>query len=120
MKCFLTGRKNVLSGGLDADKCSLERFQPSQIIFYSNVSTNCSFLKSTCNEEGQVVYGKGNRTTDAICGCDYTRGYDFVMKPRNRCFCVPTLEDCSCYLNACSKSTDILSPGNSKTYFLNE
>ncbi|VDI72377.1 Hypothetical predicted protein [Mytilus galloprovincialis] len=104
------GRKHVLRGGLDADICSSERYQPWPILFYTNVSTNCIFRKSACNEEGQVVYDDGNRSTDITCRCDYTRGYDFVAKPRNRCFCVPSEEDCSCHLKMCPKSTDKLSP----------
>ncbi|XP_063411258.1 uncharacterized protein LOC134694191 [Mytilus trossulus] len=104
------GRKNVLRGGLDADICSPERYQPWPITFFTNASTNCIFLKSLCNEEGQVIYDKGNRNIDTSCRCDYTRGYNFLFKPRNSCFCVPSKEDCSCYLKKCPKSTDMLSP----------
>ncbi|VDI51969.1 Hypothetical predicted protein [Mytilus galloprovincialis] len=103
-------RKHVLRGGLDADICSSERYQPWPITFYTNVSTDCIFLKSACNEEGLVVYDNGNRNTDITCRCDYTRGYDFIVKPRNRCFCVPSEEDCSCHLKMCPKATDKLSP----------
>ncbi|XP_071150395.1 uncharacterized protein [Mytilus edulis] len=104
------GRKHVLRGGLDADIRSSERFQPWPITFYTNVSTNCIFLKSKCNEEGQVLYGNGNRNTDATCRCDYTRGYDFLKKPRNPCFCIPSEEDCSCYLKKCPDSPFKLAP----------
>ncbi|VDI05208.1 Hypothetical predicted protein [Mytilus galloprovincialis] len=112
------GRKHVLRGGLDADICSSERYQPWPITFYTNVSTNCIFRKSACNEEGLVVYDNGNRSTDITCRCDYTRGYDFIVKPRNRCFCVPSEEDCSCHLKMCPKTTDKLSPGNTKFPFV--
>ncbi|CAC5415399.1 unnamed protein product [Mytilus coruscus] len=104
------GRKHVLRGGLDADICSSERYQPWPITFYTNVSTNCIFLKSACNEEGLVVYDNGNRSTDITCRCDYTRGYNFIVKPRNQCFCVPSEEDCSCYLKMCEGSRYVLSP----------
>ncbi|VDI67986.1 titin [Mytilus galloprovincialis] len=110
------GRKHVLRGGLDADICSSERFQPWPITFYTNVSTNCIFLKSKCNEEGQVLYGNGNRNTDATCRCDYTRGYDFLKKPRNPCFCIPSEEDCSCYLKKCPDSPFKLAP----VYFMDQ
>ncbi|CAG2239834.1 unnamed protein product [Mytilus edulis] len=103
------GRKHVLRGGLDADICSFERYQPWPITFYTNVSTNCIFLKSACNEEGQVVYDNGNRNTDITCRCDYTRGYDFLNKPQNPCFCEPSKEDCSCFLKTCPKASDKLS-----------
>ncbi|VDI79109.1 Hypothetical predicted protein, partial [Mytilus galloprovincialis] len=104
------GRKNVLRGGLDADICSLERFQPWPITYYTNVSTNCIFLKSKCNGEGQIVYGNGTRNSDTSCRCDYTLGYDFLTRPRNQCFCIPSEEDCSCYLKTCPDSTFMLSP----------
>ncbi|CAG2217064.1 unnamed protein product [Mytilus edulis] len=115
-KSFPTGRKHVLRGGLDADICSFERYQPWPITFYTNVSTNCIFLKSACNEEGQVVYDNGNRNTDITCRCDYTRGYDFVNKPQNPCFCEPSKEDCSCFLKTCPKASDKLSSGNTYVY----
>ncbi|CAG2186103.1 TTN [Mytilus edulis] len=110
------GRKNVLRGGLDADICSFERYQPWPIKFYTNVSTNCLFLKYKCNEEGQVVYVNGNRNIDRSCRCDYTKGYDFLIKPQNPCFCEPAKEDCSCYLKTCPKATDKLS----SVYFIYE
>ncbi|CAG2186301.1 unnamed protein product [Mytilus edulis] len=104
------GRKHVLRGGLDADVCSPERYQPGNIIFYTNVSTNCVLLLSSCNEEGQVVNDNGNRSTDVTCRCDYSKGYAFLVKPRNTCFCVPSEEDCSCFLKICPHSTLNLSP----------
>ncbi|CAG2202324.1 unnamed protein product [Mytilus edulis] len=104
------GRKHVLRGGLDADICSSERYQPWPMTFYTNVSTNCIFLKSLCKEEGQVVNENGNRNTDTTCKCDYTKGYDFLVKPRNPCFCVPLEEDYSCYLKTCIDSTFKISP----------
>ncbi|CAG2209729.1 unnamed protein product [Mytilus edulis] len=105
------GRKAVLRGGIDAEICSVERYQPFPIKFFTNASTNCIYLKSFCNEEGQVAYDPGNRNTDTTCRCDYRRGYDFLVKPNNPCFCKPLLEDCSCYLKTCSNSSYILSPG---------
>ncbi|CAG2189840.1 unnamed protein product [Mytilus edulis] len=107
------GRKGVLRGGLDADICSQERYHPWPIKYYTNFSTNCIFIKSVCHEEGQVVYDKGNRSSDVTCRCDYTRGYAFIGKPRNPCFCVPSEEDCSCYLKTCVESKYMLSSGNS-------
>ncbi|CAC5410613.1 TTN [Mytilus coruscus] len=109
IKLFITGRKAVLRGGIDADICSVERYQPFPIRFYTNASTNCIFLKSVCNEEGQVVYGHGNRNTDTTCRCDYRRGFDFLVKPNNQCFCKPLQEDCSCYFKTCSNTSQVLS-----------
>ncbi|XP_076088943.1 uncharacterized protein LOC143059347 [Mytilus galloprovincialis] len=103
------GRKHVLRGGLDADICSLERYQPWPITFYTNVGTNCIFLKSTCNDEGQVIFSNGDRNTDKTCRCDYTRGYAFLVKPKKTCFCVPSEEDCSCYIKTCHDQNYALS-----------
>ncbi|CAG2239426.1 unnamed protein product [Mytilus edulis] len=105
------GRKAVLRGGIDAEICSVERYQPFPIKFFTNASTNCMFLKSFCNEEGQVVYDPGNRNTDTTCRCDYRRGYDFIVKPNNPCFCKPSHEDCSCFLKTCSNTSHTISPG---------
>ncbi|CAC5364212.1 unnamed protein product [Mytilus coruscus] len=107
---FCTCRKAVLRGGIDAEICSGERFQPFPIRFYTNVSTHCIYLKSFCNEKGQVAYDHGNRNTDTTCRCDYRHGFDFVIKPKNLCFCKPSQEDCSCYLKICSNTSQILSP----------
>ncbi|VDH92744.1 Hypothetical predicted protein, partial [Mytilus galloprovincialis] len=104
------GRKAVLRGGIDAEFCSKERYQPFPIRFYTNVSTHCLFLKSFCHEDGQVVYDHGNRNADITCRCDFRRGYDFLIKPNNTCFCKPPQEDCSCYLTTCSNTSHILSP----------
>lgn len=117
---FNTGRKHVLRGGLDADVCSSNRYQPWPITFYSNASTNCIFLKSRCNEEGQIVYDEGSRNMDNTCVCDYTSGYDFLVKPRHPCFCVPSEEDCSCYLKTCPDSSVNLAPGKSKSAFTSD
>ncbi|XP_076089957.1 uncharacterized protein LOC143061987 [Mytilus galloprovincialis] len=103
-------RRAVLRGGIDAEVCSVERFQPFPIRFYTNVSTNCIFFKSFCNEDGQVVYDHGNRNTDTTCRCDYRRGYTFLVSPKNPCFCKPSQEDCSCYLKTCLNTSRILSP----------
>lgn len=117
MPYFLAGRKHVLRGGLDADICSLDRYQPWPINFFTNVSSNCTFLKSMCNEEGQYVYGKGNRNTDTTCSCDHERGFAFISKPKNSCFCVPSEEDCSCYLKKCPNSSYNLSSGTFKNCY---
>ncbi|XP_071138866.1 uncharacterized protein [Mytilus edulis] len=103
------GEKAILRGGIYSDICSVERYQPFPIKFYTNTSTNCTFLRSFCHEEGQVLYDQGNRTTDASCRCDHRHGYDFLIKPNNQCFCKPSQEDCSCYLKICQNSIHILS-----------
>lgn len=38
---------------------------------------------------------------DTTCRCDYTRGYSFVLQPKHITNCVPSEEDCSCYIKPC-------------------
>jgi hypothetical protein len=87
---------------IDYQKCPPERYQPKLVM--SNDYYQCQFRKSGCSEEGQVKYNMAETTTnDTKCRCDYTRSYAFVEKPRNTCYCIPSEEDCSCYLNKCHK-----------------
>lgn len=61
-----------------------------------------------CDDEGQIIHNPGSPSTDTACRCDYTKGYAFISSPANRCFCIPSEEDCSCFRVTCIK----LSPGN--------
>lgn len=61
------------------------------------------YKKSFCNEEGQVAVDKGTFIEDRTCRCDYTKGYNYTKKPTNSCKCSPVKEDCSCYINTCSR-----------------
>jgi hypothetical protein len=70
------------------------------------------YEKSLCNEEGQIVFKNGTKISDRTCRCDYSRGYDFVVKPKDGCECIPSEEDCSCYHKTCQTGF-ILSPGES-------
>ncbi|VDI51460.1 Hypothetical predicted protein, partial [Mytilus galloprovincialis] len=56
--------KIILRGNLDAGPCSEVRYQPGQIKFLANVSSECIFSKSKCNEEGQILHDKGSPTQD--------------------------------------------------------
>ncbi|VDI19488.1 Hypothetical predicted protein [Mytilus galloprovincialis] len=58
------GMKIILRGNLDAGPCSEVRYQPGQIKFLANVSSECIFSKSKCNEEGQILHDKGSPTQD--------------------------------------------------------
>ncbi|VDI61359.1 Hypothetical predicted protein, partial [Mytilus galloprovincialis] len=64
----------------------------------SNVSSNCVFYKSTCTEEGQVLFRPGSHSHDLTCRCDFELGFGFVGETQNTCDCIPSKEDCSCYL----------------------
>ncbi|CAC5425089.1 unnamed protein product [Mytilus coruscus] len=93
------GYKQILLGGTTRKPCSEYRFQP--FTFWTNGSSKCVYKKTFCNQEGQVIYNNGTAQSDRTCRCDYTKNYDFQVKPENNCFCVPSREDCSCYVKPC-------------------
>ncbi|XP_052077404.1 uncharacterized protein LOC127715414 [Mytilus californianus] len=93
------GYKQILLGGTTIKPCSEDRFQP--FIFWTNGSSRCVFKKENCNQEGQVIHSNGTLQTNRMCRCDYTKNYDFVFKPKHGCFCLPSEEDCSCYVKPC-------------------
>lgn len=95
---FLLGLQIVMNWNLDAKPCSDERFSPHNI--WSNEGPYCQFKKYLCSEEGQVTVENGNTSTDNSCRCDYTKGYDYLHRPKNPCRCFPE-EDCSCYKSTC-------------------
>ncbi|XP_076105734.1 uncharacterized protein LOC143074071 [Mytilus galloprovincialis] len=91
-----SGRKLVFQSlGFISEKCTFERYQP--IAFSSFGNSDCVFRKSTCSEEGQVVCSDNSLDVDVSCRCDHTKGYKFVSKTRNPCYCIPSNEDCSCF-----------------------
>lgn len=96
---------------MDVGPCSFDRYQPWPIIYKTNESSGCIFMKTHCTDEGQLVYQSGDSNTDTTCRCDYSKGYDFLFKPKHPCFCVPRIEDCSCYLKTCSQSNPVNSRG---------
>ena len=60
------------------------------------------YQKSQCNEEGQIVYSNVSAIEDRNCTCDYSAGYVFLREPAGKCFCSPSVEDCSCYKKTCT------------------
>ncbi|OPL33539.1 hypothetical protein AM593_05974, partial [Mytilus galloprovincialis] len=104
------GKKIVIRGQFDAAYCDTDRYQP--IKYFTNVSGECLFQKSKCSGEGQIIYTNKNPVTDLTCRCDYTKGYTFTIRPKNQCFCVPSVEDCTCYIQPCNRSTIGLSQGS--------
>ncbi|CAC5422511.1 unnamed protein product [Mytilus coruscus] len=95
-------------GTLDGDSCDHDFYQPFK--FLSSGNSRCVHKTSYCNEEGQVVYSNGTVENDILCRCDYTKGYDFIIRPKHPRSCVPSEEDCSCYHKRCSAGY-ILPPG---------
>ena len=106
---YLTGSKRVYSRGFNKGPCRDTRYQP--INFVTNGNSDCIFRKSLCTEEGQILFSNGTTKTDSTCRCDYIQGYAFVTVPRNKCSCLPSEEDCSCYLKKCQGIGYYLSAG---------
>ncbi|CAC5403711.1 unnamed protein product [Mytilus coruscus] len=98
------GSKLVFQPLFNLAECNNDTYQP--IVFTTHGNSECILLKSNCDEEGQVVYSNDSSSKDITCRCDYTKGYAFVSKPKNSCFCNPSEEDCSCFRDNCN----ILSP----------
>ncbi|VDI56175.1 Hypothetical predicted protein [Mytilus galloprovincialis] len=95
------GYKFIIRGNIDGIECKKKRYQP--IKFWTNGSYHCLLEKTACNGQGQVIHDEGNSTSDRTCRCDYTRGFAFVIRPKQDCFCHPAHEDCSCFIKPCSK-----------------
>lgn len=108
---MFVGYHSVISGQLHATECEDTHFSPH--ISWSNNSYECQHQKSICSEEGQIVMDNGSTTKDVQCGCDYRKGYAFILQPKNECMCSPSVEDCSCYLVDCQHNRSILSQGKS-------
>ncbi|VDI73476.1 Hypothetical predicted protein, partial [Mytilus galloprovincialis] len=77
------------------------RYQP--IVFTTHGNSECIYSKLKCADEGQVVFSNISSSNDVTCRCDYTKRYAFVTKPKNRCVCNPSEEDCSCFRVPCTK-----------------
>ncbi|XP_052076719.1 uncharacterized protein LOC127714692 isoform X1 [Mytilus californianus] len=101
------GFKTVFRGSFDGVPCDENHYQPFK--YSSSNGDTCVFLKSACNEEGQIESTDRQTTTDRTCRCDYRYGFSFVSNPNKFCFCVPSEEDCSCYYKECGKD-QVLTP----------
>ncbi|XP_071139634.1 uncharacterized protein [Mytilus edulis] len=94
------GSKRIYVGDFSRGKCKSDRFQPFK--FFTNESmTDCYYAKSNCSEEGQILQEKSSSKEDRRCRCNHEKNYAFIKTPRNVCFCIPTEEDCSCYIKSC-------------------
>ncbi|VDH94818.1 Hypothetical predicted protein [Mytilus galloprovincialis] len=101
------GNRYVIRGNLDGEYCNENRYQP--FIFQTNKDNECAIQKSNCDEAGQIIYSNGSTTEDKSCRCDYSKSYAPIKKPSNPCYCVPSKEDCSCYLKLCPEKTHLSS-----------
>ncbi|CAC5419890.1 unnamed protein product [Mytilus coruscus] len=84
----IPGYKFIVVGTLQGVSCGSNKYQAFR--FWTNGSSEC-----IQNVEMQW--------------CDYTNGYDFVVKPRKPCMCFPQEEDCTCFLKNCLVG-EILTP----------
>ncbi|CAG2209599.1 unnamed protein product [Mytilus edulis] len=94
------GSKLVFQPLFNLAICIADRYQP--VVFTTHGNSDCILRKSECAGEGQVVYSNESSSKDITCRCDYTKGYTFVSRPKNTCFCKPSTEDCSCFRVKCS------------------
>lgn len=104
----------VLSGNLDAEKCSDKYFAP--FIYWSNDSVECPYQKTLCADEGQVLLDNGSENDDVKCFCDYRQGFAYILKPKHDSYCSPMGEDCTCIRKGCTEEGYILNPGKSILY----
>ncbi|CAC5417509.1 unnamed protein product [Mytilus coruscus] len=101
------GQKYVIKGNRRNMNCTVNRYQPFK--FYSSQLSKCAFMKTSCYEEGQLLFNPGSTKEDSTCGCDYTQGYTFLLRPRNIRFCMPEQEDCTCYVTTCPQNNELSS-----------
>lgn len=97
--CIILGEYYVITGSRRNIECKRTTYQPYSL--WSNESRSCAFEKSKCTQSGQVMYRIGSPIEDSQCRCDNTKQYAFVSTPENRCFCIPSKEDCSCFIKQC-------------------
>ncbi|XP_052060615.1 uncharacterized protein LOC127700926 isoform X1 [Mytilus californianus] len=102
-----TGSKLIFEPNFNKAQCSSKRYQPFP--FSTDGNSKCMYQKSFCNEEGQIVYHEGTVINDTTCGCDFSKGYRFVIKPRHNCYCIPSEEDCACHKLLC-KNEEYICP----------
>ncbi|XP_071142530.1 uncharacterized protein [Mytilus edulis] len=95
------GSKPVFQPLFNLAVCDSGKYQP--IVFTTHGNSDCIYSKSKCADEGQLVFSNDSSSADTACRCDFTQGYAFVKRPKNRCFCNPSDEDCSCYRSTCTK-----------------
>lgn len=104
ISCFkIAGFKLVLRPNMINSQCAKSRYQP--MTFRTTGNSDCVFSRSICTEEGLVVHNIGTNLSDTTCRCDYRNGYTFVIEPKNKCYCLPFEEDCSCYRRNCRPLT---------------
>lgn len=96
---MISGSQYVISVYPNSEPCRHhDRYQPFPL--GSNVSHDCVFQKSTCPEEGQILFHHGSPKKDLTCRCNFQNGYGFIKEIPSKCDCIPSKEDCSCYIKS--------------------
>ncbi|VDI45275.1 Hypothetical predicted protein [Mytilus galloprovincialis] len=90
------------------------RYQPFPL--GSNAGSDCVFQKSTCSEEGNILFHHGSPKKDLSCRCNFQLGYGFVNEIQNKWNCVPSQDDCSCYLKHCLAGHRFISGSKTTQY----
>ncbi|XP_052079016.1 uncharacterized protein LOC127717279 [Mytilus californianus] len=89
------GFKWVWQPNFNRGDCDQERYQPFK--FSTDGNTDCAYLKGQCYSEGQITASNGSNKEDRLCHCDRSGGYTLVKPAFNAGYCLPSVEDCSCY-----------------------
>lgn len=105
----ITGTYAVLNNlYINDEPCIAQELQPFVIL--SNEANQCTYKKDLCTGKGQIILSNGTASSNRRCRCDYKKGYSFVTKPSQICYCDPGQEDCSCVLLECGHNKE-LHPG---------
>lgn len=91
----------TLLGDIYTRECVPGTYQPFK--FWTNASSQCILQKSLCADEGSVLVDNGTIRSDVKCRCNYKDGYSYIIPPKDKCGCVPSEEDCSCYKMPCPR-----------------
>lgn len=87
------------------EPCIHKEFQP--FILFSNETYKCIYNKGLCTETGQVIFSNGTASTNRYCQCDYRKGFSFVIKPKQNCYCDQSREDCTCVSVDCENDKQL-------------
>lgn len=112
---FFVGYKYIFQPNFNRGNCRLTRYQP--FIFNTTGYSDCAFQKSLCSGEGQITYDNGNTTSDRTCLCDTDKRYTSLRSTKEKCYCNPSKEDCTCFVGIKSNNTMNSSKGEVKLLF---
>ncbi|CAC5418342.1 unnamed protein product [Mytilus coruscus] len=68
-------------------------------------------FKESCTAQPSFV-NDPSTTQDNNCRCDHIDSYAFLIQPRNKCYCIPSEEDCTCFRKKCPENSSLSSDYN--------